>query len=456
VKRSLIGGALLVVISATRTASAKCPPRPADAAGYTGYVYAPETEATVAGDAVRVHYVTAGTHATTVANAQYVSDTAEDALKRYAEMGFAKPPSDESCGGTNGGDGKLDIYLVRFANADGSTVKTACTGRTCSSFMLVESTFASSGYPTTEEGFRTVVVHELFHAVQNAYDAESAARFWQEGTAQWAMKSLHPELVDFEKQLPAFFGDPKRSIDFSGSGVSAGFLYGSAVWPLFLSARHGEATVKEVWERQGSGEEAVPAIDAVLKAKGSSLADEFPLFWAWNVGTKDRTGTGGYADAARYPGVKTVGVLEEGASGITSGLSAFAFIGDLGGRMKVSLETDETRNAGILVPLDGEKTQLDQAQKLPASFEGRALVVVTGVTTKKTDAPFTVHVAVDDGTSSSSTSSSGGDGGGDDGGCSCSTPSARTSGASAFVLAVVLAAAFARRGRARVQTTSHD
>ena len=49
-----------------------------------------------------VHYVTAGTHAATVVDAQYVSDTAEDALSRYAAMGFAKPPGDESCGATNG------------------------------------------------------------------------------------------------------------------------------------------------------------------------------------------------------------------------------------------------------------------------------------------------------------------------------------------------------------------
>jgi hypothetical protein len=453
VKRWLIGAAILF---GARTASAQCPPRPTDAAGYNGFTYVPETEETIAGAAVRVHYVTAGTHAATAVDAQYVSDTAEDALTRYAAMGFAKPPGDESCGATNGGDGKLDIYLVKFAGADGSTAKAACTAKKCSSFMLVESTFKGRGYPTTNEGFRTVVVHELFHAVQNAYDAESEARFWQEGSAQWAMKTLHPELVDFENQLPAFFADPKRSIDFSGSGVSAGFLYGSAVWPLFLTLRHGDATVKEIWEHQGDGEEAVPAMDAVLKTKNSSLADEFPLFWAWNVGTKDRAGAGGYPDAAKYPGVKTVGTLEEGATGITSGLSAFAFIGDLGGKMKVSLETDEARNSAVLVPLDGEKTQLDKAQKLPAVAEGRALVVVTGVTTKKTDAPFTLHVSADEGTSSSSSSSGGGgSGGGDDGGCSCSTPSSRVDGAGAagFVFAAVLL--FARRGRARMQSTSH-
>lgn len=456
---TVMAGAML----GARTASAQCPSRPADTGGYNGYVYSPETPQSLAGANVRVHYVTAGTHAASAADVQFVSDTAEDAIERFAEMGFAKPPSDESCGATNGGDGKLDIYLVKFAGADGSTAKTACSGDKCSSFMLVESTFKGRGYPTTNEGFRTVVVHELFHAVQNAYVADMTERFWAEGTAQWAMKELHPELTDFERQLPAFFADPKRSIDSAATGVTAGYLYGSSVWPLFLSLRHGPTTVKDVLERQGNGEEAVPAIDAVLKEKGTSLADEFPLFWAWNVATKDRAGGGGYPDAAKYPGVKAIGALEEGATGITSGLSAFPFIGDLGGEMKVSLETDEARNSGILVPLDGETPQLAEARKLPAVAEGRALVVVTGITTKKTDAPFTVHVAPDDGMASSSTSSSsssGGAGGGDDGGCSCSTPSSPADGAAAFVLAAAVAgllrARVARRGRACVENTSHD
>lgn len=451
-KRLLFAAAALL---AARTASAQCPSRPADSGGYNGYVYAPETPQSLAGENVRVHYVSAGTHAAAQADVQFVSDTAEDAVKRFAEMGFAKPPTDESCGATNGGDGKLDIYLVKFAGADGSTAKTACTAGKCSSFMLVESTFKGRGYPTTNEGFRTVVVHELFHAVQNAYVADMPERFWAEGTAQWAMKQLHQELTDFERQLPPFFNDPQRSIDSAATGVTAGYLYGSSVWPLFLSLRHGPTTVKDVIERQATGDEAVPAIDAVLQARGTSLADEFPLFWAWNVGTKDRAGVGGYPDAAKYPGVdpKKIGVLEEGASGITSGLSAFLFAGDLGGKTKVSLETDETRNAGVLVPLDGEKTQLDKAQRLPAVAEGRALVVVTGITTKKTDARFTLHVAPDDETTSSSSSSSGGTGG-DDGGCSCSTPSSRADGAAAFVVAVLILVAL--RGRARMQNTSHD
>ena len=221
---------------------------------------------------------------------------------------------------------------------------------------------------------------------------------------------------------------------------------------MFLSLRHGPDIVREILEAQGRGEGAIAATDAVLRAKGSSLADDFPLFCAWNVGTKERAGTGGYPDAAKYPGIKAVGGLDDGTSGITSGLSSFAFAGDLGGTLKVALETDEARNGGVVVPLDGERAKLDEAQKLPAVASGRVLVVVAGITAKKTDAPFTVRLLPpDDG---ASTSSCGGGGGSDDGGCACALPRRRSSAAAGVVtLLLGMVVLAARRCRSRAERT---
>jgi hypothetical protein len=456
---AIVAAAALVALAVTRPAAAQCPPRPTDAAGYAGYVYAPAEMKSHATATVRVHYAASGAHAPDPATTRtdgvpdtvaYVADTAEDALTRFASMGYARPPSDVSCA-SNGGDDKLDVYLVDFAGADGSTVKASCNGSSCGSFVLVDATFKGRGYPTIEEGFRTVVVHELFHAVQNAYVADMPERFWAEGTAQWAMKVLHPELVDFERQLPAFFAEPKRSLDSAASGVTAGYLYGSSVWPLFLSLRHGPETIREIFEAQGEGPSglgAIAATDAVLKGKGASLADEFPLFCAWNVGTKDRAGTGGYPDAAKYPGIKGVGALDDGRSGITSGLASFSFVGDLGERTKVALETDETRNGGVLVPLEGERVLLEKAQKLPAVAEGRVLVVVAGITAKKTDAPFTLRLLPpdDDATSSSSSGASSVD---DGSGCSCGLVGARHGGGALDLVALGALGLTWRRRRRR-------
>jgi MYXO-CTERM domain-containing protein len=440
-KRSRLAVALVaaaICSFAAVRAEAACTGRPTDASGYQGYMYAPAMALSYAspGGKALVHYATSGANAVDVTSARgdmvpdtvaLAGDVADKAFAKYAEMGFKLPPGDGACGG----DDKIDIYLVAFAGADGTTVPEACNGRACSSFLLVESTFNGRGYPTIAEGFRTVVAHELFHSVQNAYDSE-IDRFWAEGTAQWAMKNVYPEVVDFERQLPAFFKDPTRSIDTQPSGVTSGFLYGSAVWPLFLTLRHGPDTVRMILEHEADGTKAIAAADAVLITKGSSIAEDYPLFGAWNAATNTLAGTGGYPDAAKYPGVK-IASLDDGVNAIASGLAYFPYRTTLAVPMKIWLETDESRNAGVAVPIENGKPNLTKAQKLPANLEGDVLVVVGGITTKKTDAPFTLHIVPPDGPVGSSggmtgdAGTTGGSSSGDGGGCavaSASDPSA--------------------------------
>lgn len=296
-----------------------------------------------------------------------------------------------------------------------------------------------------------MVAHELFHAVQNAYDPE-LDRFWAEGMAQCAMKNVFPELVDFEGQLPAFFKDPTRSLDTQPSGVTAGFLYGSSVWPLFLTLRHGPSTVREVFEHETDGTKSIAAVDAVLATKGSSLAEEYPLFGAWNTATKALAGDGGYPDAAKYPGVK-VAVLEDGASAITSGLAYYSYRGTLDEPSKISLETDPARNAGVAVPIDGGKPDLSRAVKLPANLEGDVLVVVAGITAKKTDAPFTLRIGAPDAEAPAGPNAEGpplGGASGESGGCAVAAAAGLASaraGWACAALGVALAGLVAARRR---------
>jgi hypothetical protein len=462
----LAGGAALVsLLALARAASAAgCQGRPTDPSGFQGYSYGAEPVKSFATARVRVHYATTGTNSVdpTTTRADVVPDTValaadvgEKALAKYAEMGFKQPPPDTACS-SNGGDDKLDVYLVAFTGADGTTIPESCTGSSCSSFVLVEASFAGRGYPSIAEGFRTVVAHELFHSVQDGYD-EGLDRFWAEGTAQWAMKQVFPELVDFEQQLPAFFKDPTRSLDTQPSGVTAGFLYGSSVWPLFLTLRHGPTTVREILEKEADGTKSLVATDALLTSKGSSLAEDYPLFGAWNTATKTLAGTGGYPDAAKYPGVK-VATLAEGATAITSGLSYYSYRATLDAPSSVSVETDATRNAAVGVPITGGVPDLTKAVKLPANLDGDVLVVVAGITTKKTDAPFTLHVGPPDAASSGGTSgvdggtSGAGGGGGDSGGCATAAvarPPASPARDAFAVLAVALGALVVARRRRR-------
>ena len=442
-------------------AAGTCVGRPTDPAGYAGYTYGTDTVSMFDGTRVRIHYTVTGTNAVepattrtdmvpdSVALAAQIGDTA---LGQYSTMGFTTPPDDASCA-SNGGDGKTDIYLVRFAGADGSTVPDNCNGRSCASFVLCESTFSGRGYPTKADGFRTVVAHELFHTIQNAYD-QGLDRFWAEGTAQWAMKTVYPDLTDFENQLPDYFKDNTRSIDSQPSGVTSGFLYGSAVWPLFLTLHEGPTTVRSVFEKETDGTGSIAAVDAVLQENGSSLAETYPVFGAWNTATKTLAGAAGYPDAAKYPGVAML-ALADGETAITSGLPYYVYRGTLDSLSAVTLDTDETRNAAVLVPIENGKAAVDKVQKLPANAQGDVLVIVAGITTKKTDAPFTLHIGAptaepDAGADGGSSGASASGGTTDDSGCTV-TPSSSSSGASSVLatLGLALAGLLAVRARRR-------
>jgi MYXO-CTERM domain-containing protein len=441
--------AAIATLLVAPTVHAQCKGRP-DGQGYGTYVYTAGDSDSFATDRVRVHWAKTGQHSPILTTTRgdgvpdsvaSVADIAELALTKYAEMGYRAIPSDAGCS-SNGGDGKVDIYLVKFAGADGACVA-ECNDGACPSFTLVESTFSGRGYKNADEGFRTVVTHELFHAVQNIYKT-SDDPFWAEGTAQWAMKTVHPDLQDFERNLPSFFKEPTRSIDAPPTGVTAGYLYGAAVWPLFLATKYGPETIREVYEAEAEGKKALDATNAVLETKGSSLAEAYPLFGAWNAATDTLAGTGGYPDGASYPGIKTAS-LEDGVSAITSGLGYFVYRGTLDGLQEIALETDAERNGGVVVPVASGKAQLGDAKKLPANAEGEVLVVVSGITTKKTDAPFTIRIgapgpASPDGSSGGAASPPADDG--------CQVSPGRSRGELPFVLAGVLAlGALGRRRR---------
>ena len=361
-------------------------------------------------------------------------------------MGFRAPLSDSispGCG-SNGGDGRFDVYLVNMRGADGMAVPESarCASvnpKQCATYLVAKANYADS-YASAELGIVTVLPHETFHAVQNAYDAE-LDRFWAEGSAQWAAKRLDPTLTDLERNLPAFFQQSARSLDAPASGVSAAFLYGSAIWPVFLSQRFGDDIVRSVLEQEAQqGDSAIEATATVLHAMQSSLADEFPLFAAWNAATGARTGPGGYANARDYPEVEVSELSSAGSGAITSGLASFYYHAQTDGPRQVLLETDESRNRGLLVPFEQGLLRVDRASVLPAELNGEAILVVSGISTSKRDPPFALSLAEQSAAPWVSSK--------DSGGCTLSVPSAAPRLPGALALLALFATERARR-RAR-------
>lgn len=265
---------------------------------------------------VRVFYTRDGINAVPTADddasgipdtVELVASTYEEALAHYASLGYRAPVSDGGTPGGDGGDGRFDVYLVDFAlRADGSFRRERCTGSICSGYMVQENDFVGYRYPSYRIATRILASHELFHAVQAAYDADGGSNFG-EATAVWATESFDPTLDDFEGFVAGWMRQPERSLDTEPLSPADGYSYGVAIFFRYLSERFGDDVVREIWEAMEDGAGGVadpawlPAIAGVIATHGTDFEEAFHTFSRWIL----YSGLGGpegetFADAASY------------------------------------------------------------------------------------------------------------------------------------------------------------
>ncbi|MBT3221181.1 MAG: hypothetical protein HN348_19030, partial [Proteobacteria bacterium] len=171
-----------------------------------------------------------------------VGDTSVEVLDFYSQsLGLRLPISEAEMGlGNLGGSEAFDFYLIDFAgNADGLFGIDACTTipRHCSGYMVMENDFSGYGYPTTDMAISVLTSHELFHAVQAAYDSEQESWF-SEGTAVWGEKQFDPDSLDFLWFAAAYLEDTGRTLNRPPTGPIPTFSYSTALWWDFLRLRH--------------------------------------------------------------------------------------------------------------------------------------------------------------------------------------------------------------------------
>jgi hypothetical protein len=242
----------------------------------------------------RVHYSKEGVHRVPSRDndASGVPDHVESlgsvyeaALAAYLDLGFRAPLSDDNLP-QNGGDGRFDVYLVDFARAaDGAFRAEVCDGDVCAGYMVQENDFAGYGYPSVAVGNRTVGSHELFHAVQAAYDANQGAVL-SEGTAVWASERFDPSLFDLEGFSSGYLDEAERPLDAPATGPVDPFGYGASLFFQFLDEQLGPQVLVRLWESVVDGADGAldpewfDTIDGVLREASAEhgFADVFADF----------------------------------------------------------------------------------------------------------------------------------------------------------------------------------
>jgi len=254
---------------------------------------------------VRVHYSVEGPSVTLLDDvdgnglpdfAEEVAATSEQVLDRYEELGFRLPVSEAEMElGPLGGSAAFDFYLVEFdGNGDGMFSLDACrvNPNHCSGYMVMENDFYGYGYSNLTSAIQTLTSHEIFHAVQMAYESDSPI-WYTEGTAEWAQRQFDKENEDFIWFASAYLDDTGRPLDEPPTGPVPTFAYATCLFWEFLTERLGGSTIlaiQESLEWNGEDQDTLTNVIIAIEAAGSDLYTEWKTFATWNLITGVRAG----------------------------------------------------------------------------------------------------------------------------------------------------------------------
>ncbi len=240
-----------------------------------------------------------------------VAESAEDVLSVFEAAGFRAPVTEEEMGldpAEYGGSSAFDFYLVDFDGVgDGQFSTDRCSDGVCSGYMVMENDFRGYGYSSISQAIRVLTSHELFHAVQYAYN-RNIPNWMSEGTAVWAEHLYDPENEDFLWYCDAYLVEVARELDSPPAGAGSAYIYSTALFWTYLVEQYGvEVGAVGLMEAMvdRSDEEGVDAVEDVILAGGETLELAWARFARWNLATGDRAGLmDSYPFAAELDGIE--------------------------------------------------------------------------------------------------------------------------------------------------------
>lgn len=251
---------------------------------------------------VRVHWAK-GDASVTPEWINLVGATSQQVLATYAAAGYRMPKPD----GTSGGSAHIDIYVVNqdpglYGYCDTDAAPPNGGPYDVPAYCSFDNDYA--GFPgTPATTLQVTAAHELFHAIQFAYDYEED-RWFLEATATWAEDELYDDVNDNWQYLASSpMRQPRQSLDqWSQDSLRQ---YGEWIFFRYLTERWSKAQgelpiiMRRLFERVdgargGPDLYSMRAIERELASKGTNLTKVYADF----------------ADANRRPQV----TYEEGAA----------------------------------------------------------------------------------------------------------------------------------------------
>jgi len=254
----------------------------------------------------RIHYDTSGAHKIYGwPDTSFRDDIMTAAETSWTEevdvMGFRSPPPDGSDPDGGGGNDLYDIYVQDlgaglFGYCQATYYAPGGPANDATSFVVMNHDFSGFGHTQTE-CIQITVAHEFCHGLQAAHDVNEPT-WYKECTSVWAEELVYDSVNDYTGYINYYYNSPYQSLDYNPAGGMR--WYGTCVWNFYLSENvHEDVIVENWWEMETSSEYV--AMNNVLLARGTSLAEEFHEFAIWNFFTNARYDGGHYEEGQFFP-----------------------------------------------------------------------------------------------------------------------------------------------------------
>lgn len=214
-------------------------------------------------------------------------------------LGYPAPPND----GSEGGDGKYDIYVQNLSGLYGYTqFENKLSVSSWTSFMVIDNDFVGY-YSSGIDGAKVTVAHEFHHGIQGGSYApvESNSPFrnsdvyYYEITSTSMEEFVQDDVNDYYAYMSSYFQHPENSMPLNDG-------YNLAIWNIFLQKRFGFDLLKNQWQLIPTTQ-ALKAIALSLNDAGSTLGNELNKFGIWTYFTNSRNffPTLYFEEASEYP-----------------------------------------------------------------------------------------------------------------------------------------------------------
>ncbi len=219
-------------------------------------------------------------------------------------LGYQAPPQD----GSQGGDGKYDVYVQDLFNTYGYTTPEQNVGvSNWTSYINIDNDFGTDFYTHGIDAARVTAAHEFHHAIQMGSYApidpsepyRNNDRWFYEITSTAFEEFVFDYVNDYYAYMPHYFNNPSKSIVRFTSGVDA---YDLAIWNIYVQKNFGFDIIKSQWDRIPTMS-AIKSIALSFIDDSTNLGNELNKFgiWCYFTGNRNIFPDEYFEEADEYP-----------------------------------------------------------------------------------------------------------------------------------------------------------